>query len=281
MAYNEILQRGKGEFTVSLYCVNENHPRYRMAYHWHSEIEIIRIISGVLMLSVNDTEYKLTEGNVAVVNPELVHGALPCNCIYEVIVFKPEGLFSSTVQTRSFCSELLSGNILLNCVYREDSDIKNAADALFASLKNSYDYYHIEALSALYGFFGTIIKKGLYKNQLSLPYSQSSKKILKLKKALSFIRKSYNQQISLHDMAKEAEMSHKYFCAVFKELTHQTPFEYLTSYRLERASTMLTETDTSVTDIAFSCGFNDLSYFIKTFKKYKGVTPARYRSEKL
>ena len=65
MAYNEILQRGTGEFTASLYCVDKNHPRYIMAHHWHSELEIIRIISGKLHLFVNNKDYELTDGNVA------------------------------------------------------------------------------------------------------------------------------------------------------------------------------------------------------------------------
>lgn len=277
MAYNEILQRGTGEFTASLYLVDKNHPRYIMAHHWHSELEIIRIISGTLNLSVNNKDYELKKGNVAVINSALVHGAKPTECVYECIVFKPEGFFSPTHQTRNFCNELLSGNILLNTVYKDDSDIICAADKLFTALKENHNYYQIEAISALYGFFGIIMKKGSYKNHINLPFSACDKKILKLKKALYYIRKNYNNQISLEDIAASAGMSPKYFCSVFKELTAQTPFEYLNNYRLERASQKLSETDNSVTDIAFSCGFNDLSYFIKAFKARTGTTPAKYR----
>ena len=57
--------------------------------------------------------------------------------------------------------------------------------------------------------------------------------------------------------------------------------EYLTLYRIEKASRKLINTDSSVTSIAFSCGFNDLSYFIKTFKKVKGITPAKFRKDAL
>jgi len=60
-------------------------------------------------------------------------------------------------------------------------------------------------------------------------------------------------------------------------MTTKTPVEYLNSYRIEKASRKLLNTDMSVTSVAFSCGFNDLSYFIKTFKAIKGITPAKYR----
>ena len=122
-----------------------------------------------------------------------------------------------------------------------------------------------------------IIKKGLFFDHLKLPFSQCDKKILKLKRALLYIRKSYSAQITLLDMAKEAEMSPKYFCTFFKEMTGKSPVEYLKIYRIEKASRKLLNTDEHVTDIAYSCGFNDLSYFIKTFKEIKNITPAQYR----
>ena len=55
--------------------------------------------------------------------------------------------------------------------------------------------------------------------------------------------------------------------------------EYLNEYRIEKAARKLRLTDLSVTDIAYSCGFSDLSYFIKTFKRIKGVSPGKYRTK--
>ena len=65
--------------------------------------------------------------------------------------------------------------------------------------------------------------------------------------------------------------------ALIKEKTGKTPVEYLNGYRIEKASQLLLNSDQSVTEIAFSCGFNDLSYFIKTFKSQKGISPAKFR----
>ena len=52
--------------------------------------------------------------------------------------------------------------------------------------------------------------------------------------------------------------------------------DYLNYQRIEHAAYMLSTSHETVTDIAYACGFNDLSYFIKTFKKYKNVTPGQY-----
>ena len=60
-------------------------------------------------------------------------------------------------------------------------------------------------------------------------------------------------------------------------MTNKTAFEYLIDYRIEQASKKLISTDESVTTICLDCGFNNLSYFIKTFKERKGVSPSEYR----
>ena len=82
------------------------------------------------------------------------------------------------------------------------------------------------------------------------------------------------QRVSLADAAG---LSAKYLCRIFSQLTGKSPVEYLNEYRIERACAMLSDTELSILDIGYSCGFNDQSYFIKTFKKQKGMTPGAYR----
>ena len=87
-------------------------------------------------------------------------------------------------------------------------------------------------------------------------------------------------QLTLGNLAEAADMSPKYFCRFFTEMTGKTPIEYLNYYRIECAAEQLLYTDDLVTDIALNCGYNDLSYFVKTFKKYKAQTPKQFRKSK-
>ena len=48
MSYNELKQHGTLDFPIELYCLDKNHHRYEMTSHWHTEIEIIRILKGKL-----------------------------------------------------------------------------------------------------------------------------------------------------------------------------------------------------------------------------------------
>ena len=98
-----------------------------------------------------------------------------------------------------------------------------------------------------------------------------------MKLVLQHIRRSYHREISLLELAALADMSPNYFCRYFRKMTGQTPIEYLITYRLESACLALRSSDMSVTDVAFACGFNDVSHFIKTFRKVYQITPKAYR----
>ena len=83
--------------------------------------------------------------------------------------------------------------------------------------------------------------------------------------------------LTLEEISHSVNMSPKYFCKFFQEMTHRTPIDYLNYYRIERACYQLLTSEQSITEVAYNSGFNDLSYFIKTFKRYKGTTPKRYQ----
>ena len=277
MIYNELLPRGTRELPMELYEIDYNHPRYEMAHHWHSEFEIIRILSGKLNVRLNRRDFVAGPGDVVFVNSETVHGAHPEDCIYECIVLSTELLSAKDSECSGFITDLLEHIRVVNDHFKKsDADIIRSADSLFEVMKRGGCYF--EAMGALYTLFGTIMKEKLHKSISGLSEANTAQNT-KLKKALSFIRKNYANQLSLDEMAMAVGMSPKYFCSFFKEMTRKSPVTYLNIYRIEVASRKIATTDTPITDIAFGCGFNDLSYFIKTFKATMGMTPRAYRKK--
>ena len=111
-SYNEIKQRGTLEFPIEIYHIDKNHPKYEMASHWHSEIELIRIISGRLNVKLYNREYIATENDFIVVNSETVHGAYAIeDCVYECIVLHLELLSVQDSGCRFFIESLLNQEI--------------------------------------------------------------------------------------------------------------------------------------------------------------------------
>ncbi|HEY5525612.1 MAG TPA: AraC family transcriptional regulator, partial [Clostridium sp.] len=90
---------------------------------------------------------------------------------------------------------------------------------------------------------------------------------------------NYQNKIYIDDLANLAKMNSQYLARFFKSLIGKTPIEYINSYRIERACILIKNTDSSILDISMNVGFDNLSYFIKQFKKYKHVTPSAYRKQ--
>ena len=278
MIYNEILTRGTEDFPIEYYHVDKNHPRYVMSIHWHSELEIIRVLEGSLHLKLDNDSYHAGKGDIIFINPETVHGATPDDCVYECIVFRPDFLYVSTYSCRFFFDSLLSREFVVKefspCT---SDDFHLAANELFEAMRIKTSGHKFRVISSIFKLFGIITDNHLYSNVNIDEKTAGNKNFSKLKKVLTFMRENFDKQITLDDIAAVSETSTKYFSTFFKNMTGKTPFEYLNSYRIERASQLLLHSDINVTEIAYSCGFNDLSYFIKTFKSAKGVSPGQFR----
>jgi len=280
MAYNELEKRGTDDFPVEFFHIDKNHPRYHMSAHWHGETEIIRVLDGRLDIKLDKRAYSAYKGDVLFVNPETIHQATPHNCIYECVVFHIEFLQMCTYSCSFFIDSILKCDCLINEYFAcDDSELSLAANEIFDSLLKKSSGYKFRSISSFYKFFGIVVDRHTYIHKLSDGEKTNSKSIPKLKNILAFIRENYDRQITLNDIASSAEMSVKYLGAFFKSMTGKTPIDYLNEYRIEKAAQKLLGTDVKVTDIAYDCGFNDLSYFIKTFKKIKHLPPGKFRKQ--
>ncbi|MFI3262100.1 MAG: AraC family transcriptional regulator [Rikenellaceae bacterium] len=103
----------------------------------------------------------------------------------------------------------------------------------------------------------------------------------RIEKICNFIEENYSQDITLDDIAEIANMSSSAVSHFFKKRTSRTFINYLTDIRLGYAARMLVETTRSVNDIAYECGFGNISNFNRVFKKYKNQTPRDYRADSI
>ena len=276
MSIHEIKQHGTEDFPIGLYLLDKEHPRYEMAFHWHTSAEIVRVLEGELFLTLNGKEYTLHAGEAAFINSETVHGAMPKDCRYECLVFSLPFLSRGE---RSF-DRFLDGLIARDCRVRPILTVPSLlaeVNTLFEAAKSTEAGTRFFVLGALYRLFGEIVRLSYYDGEREGFAERDGKKVARLKKALAYMRENYRKDLSLEEISGSVGLSTRYFCSFFKSLTGKTPIEYLNSYRIEKACDKLTDTDTAVTQIAYSTGFNDLSYFIKTFKGQMGCSPSAYR----
>lgn len=262
-SYLENHQRGTPDFPAELHIVSENHPGYHMQFHWHSDIEIIHISKGILQLTLNDAHYTLQQGESIVIPGGIVHGAVPQNCEYECFVFSKSMLYAAPgiknlIKTKFLYPVRLSAN--------------GSVEKLF-ELVHGENFNQLLLMSLLFSVINEAISKQSGTKIIS------EEKIERIKPAITYVEDNYHGHITVEQLATECLMSSNYFIKYFKEVTAQTPIEFLNKYRVEAACEMILSGH-SVTETAFACGFNDLSYFIHMFKKEMGISPKKYATEK-
>ncbi len=110
--------------------------------------------------------------------------------------------------------------------------------------------------------------------------SEDFKRYETVKNVISYIRENYRRKITIDDISKAVLYDKYALCREFKRLTGQTIVENLNNYRCIKAIDYLSE-GYSVADTASLCGFDNLSFFAKTFKRYIGKLPREYKKQKI
>jgi len=108
--------------------------------------------------------------------------------------------------------------------------------------------------------------------------SQDAKKVTQISPAINYIDANYDKQITLAEIAKSSHLSVSRLAHIFKEQMGITIIDYLTNVRIERAKQLLLATDQNCTEICFQVGYNNQSYFTRTFKELVGMTPRQFRT---
>ena len=101
----------------------------------------------------------------------------------------------------------------------------------------------------------------------------------RMDKIYDFIMNNYQTKITVKQLASMVNMSESAFSHFFKKSTNRSFSQFLTDTRLTQACKLLLETQNSVREICYQCGYTNLSNFNRLFKKYKGMAPVAYRSQ--
>ena len=99
----------------------------------------------------------------------------------------------------------------------------------------------------------------------------------RIRSIMSHIRSKLYENHDIDQLAKLACMSKDHFIRIFRKETGETPNAYITKRKMEAAELLLITSEDSIKSVAMSLGYDDCSYFNKTFKKYSGITPQQYR----
>lgn len=282
--YHEKVRHGRINFPFETYICTIPLDFNLVPLHWHDEMEIIYFKKGDGCVSVNMNEFDVSAGSIVVVLPGQLHsiyvkGSNP-HLEYENIIFDTEMLISKQADTSAsdFLLPLFAGDISIPVHFYPGSphyeEIKNVLDQCdkVGEEKPYADVLYVKSMLFMLLF---ILEN---KCRLNEPTIKSMKSFESMKAVIKYIELHYDEHITVDDAAKIASCSSSYFMKCFKNTFHSTFIDYLKNYRLTIAARMLTQSDGSVLEISENVGFDNLSYFIRSFKKKYGVTPGKYAS---
>ena len=127
--------------------------------------------------------------------------------------------------------------------------------------------------SMLFMFFAVLMKS------LSIPAGEQAENNEYIRGAINYIRKNYYLPIQISEIAGYLGINRSYLSTLFRKETGMSPREYLSVFRLSKASEMLGISDSSIELIANSCGYEDAVVFSKAFKNKYGLSPMQYRKK--
>lgn len=263
------------------FVYDEKLPNIAFWIHNHVKIEIMLVLKGTADVKINSTEYEIKSGDIVIFNPFELHqgkfGKLETELEYITFQADIEKIFNyqGTHINRNI-EEIIEGKYKFQNVIRKNEEFAEeiariCKDSYCESQKNG-NVSECKMFALSYSLFGILFENFYLKNTEKV-YRHDIAFMLKMSK---YLKKNYSQDISTADVASEMFMSTSQFCHVFKQHFGMNFSNYLCKYRVTIASQKYKNSNTPIYNIATEVGFQNYCYFSRSFKKYIGMTPAKY-----
>ncbi len=244
--------------------------------HFHPELEFLIIEAGRMSNRLEGTEYITGEGDIIFFNSRVPHATqfLDDGTVQHMVQFKTPSTFRGSFR---YLSDLLSRTVAPVFVF-------HPSDADYADLKTHLvDMIEQDAEAGIAGdyritsdiFFiiSLLHRRGLLADESSaFDFGQLSK----LVPLFEYIDTHFAEEIALEECADLLRLNKSYLCRLFRSATGTTLWDFINFVRICKSEELLAG-EMNLSEIAYAVGFSSPSYFHRTFKKYKQMSPSEYR----
>lgn len=278
----ELLTYGTPDFPIAFF--DDDLTTVKVPWHWHDEWEIVVILSGEVSLSIAGYELNLKAGEGYFANSGILHSAELCSRTgwQHCMVFDPRVLATpDDIIWNTYISPILSHEnlpfIKLSPETTWQKEIISLAEKAWSSGANEKTDYALTVRSALSQITSLMVHN--IDTEAEHPFtSKTQRDELRIKKTIYYIETHFREPITIDDIAADADISVSTLLRLYHDILHTTPIQYVLQYRLEQIrEELLSYPGSAISEIAYSCGFNDISYFNRCFLKKYECTPSEFR----
>ncbi len=279
--WEEQTMHGLSVFPCAIYQVQtDTNNREKIYCHWHKELEILFVLNGSATLHIGQYAYSVSAGDFAFIPSNTVHMVLGETDVpfhFIAIVFHPNFI-------RSFGNDSIQEKYLtplyewqFDCPYMIKNNpiyqalVLNIA-AQYCEKEKGYELYIKIHLLELCHLLYQYAEGYQLERQESNDYRTSL-----IKEMMLYLQEQYTESISLSEMAEYFHISKGHLCRFFKEMTNTSPINYLNYYKINKSAQLLRDTDLEISAVAVQTGFNNISYYNRTFRRNMHMTPGEYR----
>ena len=279
----ELKEHGNKEFPFNIYLCSIPQDFTGVRVHWHQEMELIVVKKGGVLVTVDKEIYLVKEGEAAVVLPGQLHGIAQdggAKGEYENIIFRLGMLISreEDVCGARYLIPLEKGEGKTAVHMSGESPgyevFMEGIGRLDCLCKEKAFGYELGVKSALFQIAAALFQS--WKPQTGKSGKGARER---MKGLLDYIEEHYGERITIRDAAERCYYSQSHFMKYFRQYMGISFVEYLNRYRISRAAGLLRATERPISLIARDCGFDNLSYFNRLFRRDYGMTPGEYRKE--
>lgn len=247
--------------------------------HQHDEIQLSYIVAGTGTLVVGDTINNYHLGDVFVIgsnSPHVFKSDAKSHVKSQMInLFFTKQSFGDTFFDLEELKEIQPFFNRSKFGFKLESKISDAQD-LFLQLNEASKLNKflvlLKLLSLMVSADYTSLSSFVYDKKYSVLEGD------RMRNVFEFTLNNYDKPITLDEVSEAASMTKNAFCKYFKKRTNKTYIQFLNEFRVEKSMKLLKDNnDYNIAEIAFRCGFRNISNFNKTFKNIKGKSPSKFR----
>lgn len=235
--------------------------------NWHENLEIQLCTAGSGMVLLNGEKFLFNQNDIVVVNSNTIHYTGTDTAL----------TYCCFIVSTNFCKQVgLDPNFISFEPLIQNPVLVNLFEDLVEIYSNSAVPYRMAKLNKI--ALEILIELAERHITLNSKTNYNARKFEIVKKAVSYIRENYARRLTIEEISKAVLYDKYTLCREFKRFTGQTIVESLNNYRCVKAIEFLSNGYT-VAQTAALCGFVNLSFFAKMFKKYIGKLPSEYKKQ--